>query len=395
MRVFVFGLGLAASALSAVFLARAASAEEVVLSSGARYEASEVVLLENAVRFTFHPGGGSATVTFPFERIEPHNLFGLLLARTPANDPAAQLRLARFALDRGLLADATYRFRRAAQMDALLAPERDAGLAAVARAEAERVLSEAENDLRRGRSDLALAKAKDVLKRVPPDSDLAAKANGLADLAGKVIDRDRARLEAEAKAKGAAAAAAAEEAFRAALARADKTILSAVERRQKAADPNLGGSSAVRTLESAETQFREGRRLLALARALAGVRADEVDARDKDALGLLVATHLDLADLYRRQRRFSKALDRVRAVLVLDPENSRALDLQARIDEDLRTPVYPPPDFYPYEPALIFDSGYGFGTPCPGYRWSPGFYRGSRWSGLSWSGSHWGFRFRW
>ena len=384
----VLALGLAASALAAVLLARGASAEEIVLASGVRYEASEVVLLENAVRFTFHPGGGSATVTFPFERIEPHNLFGLLLARTPAGDPAAQLRLARFALDRGLLADASYRFRRAAQMDPLLDPERDAGLAAVARAEAERVLSEAENDLRRGRSDLALTKTKDVLKRVPPDSDLAAKANGLADLAGKVIDRDRARLEAEALAKGAAAAAAAEQAFQAALARADKTILSAVERRQKAADPNLGGSSAIRTLESAETLFREGRRLLALARGLAGAHATEVDARDKDAFGLLVATHLDLADLYRQQRRFSKALDRIRAVLVLDPENSRAQDLRARIEEDMRTPVLPPPDLYPYEPVLLYDPGY----PCPCYSWSPGVYRRS---GFGWSGSRWGFRFRW
>jgi tetratricopeptide (TPR) repeat protein len=393
--------GLAAAALLGLAaFAPSARAEEVVLASGSRYDASEVVLLENAVRFTYHPGGGSATVTFPFDRIDPHSLFSLYVARTPADDPAGQLRLAKIALQRRLLADAAYRFRKAAQLDPLLAPERDAGLAAVTRAEAERVLAEAEEDLRRGRSDKAIAKAGDVLSKVPPESDLAAKAKGLSDLAAKVLERDQARLAAEAQAKGAAAAAAAESAFAVSIARADKTMGLAMDKRGKAADPNLSASGAIRTLESAESLFRETRRLLQSSRAVAGPHAADVDARDSAALGLLVATHLDLAELYRQQRRFSRAQDRVRAALVLDPENTRAREIEDRIQEDLRTPVLPP-DFYS-PPTVLYESTWLDPYPyspvlrSPRVVWPYGSYgSGGWWGGRHGGGWDWGFHFHW
>jgi tetratricopeptide (TPR) repeat protein len=342
---------LAAAVALAGVATPAARAEEVVLASGPRYDAVDVQLVGDDVRFTYFVGTGRATVTIPQSRLQPRSLFGLYLART-GRDPQAQLALGWKALSLGLLPEAAQRFRKAAEGDPTLAPERDRGLAAIEERQLEAVLVSAEADLRRGRFQAGLAKVAEVRARARPGSALLSRADGLADLARKIEEAEGRRIAAEAQAKAQAFLDAQHAALDAALARADKAVLSAIERRERVSDPALSASRVRSELEAAEALLREARRVLAGAADVAGPRGPEVDARDAQATGLLVATHLDLADAHRLARRFSDARDHVRAALVLDPESVRALEAQRLVEEAAR----PAPE--PYEPYL--DDGLGF-----------------------------------
>ncbi len=410
-----------------VALAPRARAEDVVLRSGAHYNASAVewtegtAAAEGRVKFTYAVGGGSVTLEFPMSRVDPWSLLSLKSARTPAKDGKGSLELAKFALSQGLPAEAARRFRKAAELDATLVPDRDAGLRAIRDLELSKELVGAERDLKRGRSDLAFATANDVASKADPEGGLVDRARTLADLASRMLDTDRARLAAESKARAEAAAAAEAQAFASGLVRADKAIRGALTDRARAGDATLSASEATKALESAEAQLREGRRVLAATRPSAGDKLAEIDGRDKEVLPLLVATQLDLADLYRQQRKFDRARDFLRAAQVLDPDNVRIREIRELVERDLNAP--PPQD----EPLDVFSSGYygggfstgtyyggsyypGFASPCPcptpygrprayvtpGYRSGSGYgYGRSVWGGTRWSHGGLGFRFSW
>jgi tetratricopeptide (TPR) repeat protein len=414
---FVALAPLAAFSLAAAF-APLARAEEIRLVSGTRYQASDVEVRPGTtpgtgdVKFTVYAGTGHATLSLPFDRIDPGSLFDLVLLRTKPGDPAGQLFLARFALSRGMLLEAENCFKKAAALeptDATLAADRDAGLASIAAARAEQALVAAEKDLKRGRGDLAIEKARDVAAKAPPGSSIAARAAAIVDLASRVVDRDRRRAEAEDAARSEAAAAAHKAAFDATLLRIDVAVNAGLKERDRVADPNLGASAATNALESAAARFREGRRLITAAIPTAGTRLSELTGRDKDVLGFLVTTDLDLADLYRQDRRFDRARDYLRASQALDPTNPRIKELRDLVEQDLHTPVAPPPQDY-YEPTVL-DAYYGgyypygstviSGSGCRPYCGSSLGYghsscgRGcggsSVWAHGSWGNVHWAF----
>src|SRR5262245_22820945 len=202
---------LPAAALAAVAFALPAAAESVTLTSGTTYDASEVTVAEGHVRFTFKVGGGTATVTMPWERLDPWSALAIRAARAKPGDGRAQLALGRFALDRGLVKEAERRFRKAAEIDPSLVADRDAALAGVRDAELVAVLDSAAKDLKEGRADVALTKAKGVRSKAAPDSLPYERATSIVDLASSVAERDFARRQAEEAERAAAQAKAVEE----------------------------------------------------------------------------------------------------------------------------------------------------------------------------------------
>jgi tetratricopeptide (TPR) repeat protein len=341
------------SAILALAAARPAAAEEVLLSSGTRYDATEISLVGDAqVRFTFRVGGGTATVAMPWEKLDPWSAFSIRATRTKADDARGQLSLAKFAMERGLYKEAARRYEKAAALDPTLSAERDAGLVAVRDAQLVAALDAAMLDVKRGRGDLALAKAKDVLAKATPGSLPAQRATSLVELSESVAARDAARRQAEERERAETAAKAIAETLNAVIARSDKFVRSAIEQRDKAADPNLRAANAIGFLEQAETALREARRSLKSGFEAVGDRRPELEARDDEAFALLVATHVDLADLYRQERRFDRARDRLRAATLLDPDDVRAREVRDLVEQDLRTP--PPRDPYddPYVPSF-------------------------------------------
>ena len=355
---------LAAASLALLAFAPAAAAEEIVLASGARYDAQEIRILEHDVRFTVVLGEGRATMALPFERIDGDSLVGLMAARLDPRLGATHLRLARVALDRGLLGIAAHRFRRAAIVDPALAPERDAGLLAVRDAETALLLDAAERAIKQGRNDLAADKAREAFGRAEAGTSLSQRARTIADLAGATAERDRLRAQAKETALAQAQAAATAAAYGDARGKARKHFDAALLERGKAADPDAGPSVVRRALESAETNLRDARRWLAAARDRDPSRATEVDEDDRTAFDLLVATHVDLAEAYRLDGAFDKARDRVRAALVLDPQNTRATATLGRIETDLHPVPEPAPYYGPYAPTYGPTIGYAYpGVP--------------------------------
>ncbi len=355
-----------AAALAAV-LAGVARAEEVVLRSGTRYDATNVVLLPGdapgtgRVRFSFAIGAGRGTVELPYERLEPANLYGLAIARTDAKDPKGQLALAQFARDRGLLGEAEARYRRAATMDPALAPDRDAGLAAIATQRAEAALLAAEAEVKRGRSDLALPRIQEVSRRRP-----RARPRGARPPRARVQGR-RARPRAPRR-RG-----------RRAHRPRRRTRPPRCSRRRSYA-PTRPSTAPRRSAPGSPTRTSRPRRRRRPSRPRrrgcarrggssrsrcrwAGERA-EVEARDREAFALLVATDLDLAELHRQGRRFDRARDYLRAAQVLDPENPRIKETHDRIEQDpcARRRREPDPSPYWYGPT------YPYAYPYPTYR---------------------------
>ena len=118
-----------------------------------------------------------------------------LRAQARADRPAPTARpsssSARFALAQGLLGQAAARFRRAAELDPSLVAARDEGLAAVRDAESERAARRGGGGAQARPQRPAFAKAPDVRGAPRPAAPLAARADGLAELAQRVIERDR------------------------------------------------------------------------------------------------------------------------------------------------------------------------------------------------------------
>lgn len=371
----------APAALAAIVAwAPAARAEDVVTTSGARYDARDLVwtdgdaTTDGRLKFTYAVGGGSVTLELPMSRIDAWSLLALKSARMSTKDGKASIALAKFALAHGLPTEAERRFRRAVVLDPSLTAERDAGLRAIQDFAGAKLLVQAEIDLKRGRSDLAFATANDVAAKADPAGTLVGRATTLAALASRMLDTDRARRAAQAKAQAEAADVAREASLVSGIARADKAVNGAIAERTKAGDPGLSVVEATRSLESADAQLREGRRVLASVRSSAGVRIAEVDGRDKEARAMLVATDLDLAEIHRQQRRFDRARDFLRAAQILDPDNVRVKEIRDLIERDLATPpLQERPPYDPFVSSVVYGGTYHGSSYYGGY----GGYGGS------------------
>jgi hypothetical protein len=187
----------AVSALAAVFVASLAvaalspdaSAEEVVLVSGARYPATQVEVDEDRVTFTANLGSGDATLTVPTSFVDPLCLYGLVHARTKPNDAIGQLRLGKLALGRGRADVARERFERAAALDPTLAEICELALGLAVASETRAALAEAERLLRAGLYAAATAEASRALALATPGTPEAEKAAALERLARRLAAR--------------------------------------------------------------------------------------------------------------------------------------------------------------------------------------------------------------
>ena len=100
----VLGVGLAV-----VLLASTASAETIRLKSGKVLDVQSVRVLDGRLNVTVRNDGQSARVALRFDQLEPRALLTLLDRYADPQDPAAQVRNARLALDYGLREEAAVR----------------------------------------------------------------------------------------------------------------------------------------------------------------------------------------------------------------------------------------------------------------------------------------------
>lgn len=379
-RFLLLLLAAIAGCVLALCRARPALAETLRLRSGRALRVDEVRVRERALSLTLRTDGGVVRMDLPFERFDPRSLLAALDRHLPAGDAAARLRTARLALELDLRGEAALRFHQAAALDPALASERDAGLAVIRALEAADALVDLETRLRGGadpRGVLALASA---LLEGPHRASLTPvqvlRVRVLAGLARGLVQRQgEPQVAADETATPAPAppVTAALPADLAARLRGEET--KARTAREAAADPTTGARRAARHLETAARALLQGRRLLRGASAEVQASAEDV-ARTLHEL--LVATYLDLADLYRLEGRFAEARARVRAALILDPGNEQAWEQRRLIEEDLRVDPFVEDPYYGlgyYDPLFHYDFGYPYGLRLP-YRYARyGAYR--------------------
>jgi len=372
-----------------------ARAETVQLRSGRTLKVESVRLGERVLNVTIRKDGRTARVDLRFELLDPRGLLRLFDRSTDALDGRSRLRSARLALEFGERGEAALRFQEAARLDPRLASERDAGLGMLRSLEAADALVDLETRLRAGsdpRGSLGLASA---LLEGPHSEALSAgqkmRIQALGDLAGRLLQREvLRRLQGEAKQAAAAQPGqppaspapapppgpapqsspvvdAAEEPIE----RVRGLARKAMHAREAAADPKITTRRAIRHLEVAAKALLDGRRLM---RTLDMYASDESAQLSDDVRLVLVATYLDLADLYRQEGRFDAARARIRAVLILDPGNEEAWEQRQLIEDDLHREPVPLQD--PYARLI---GGYGLRVVYPtlfhGY-YSPSPYYG-------------------
>ena len=364
-----------------------AHAESLRLRSGRSVEVASVRVEADRLDATVVRDGVASRVAFPFSSLDPTEVLRFLDADAPG-DGRARLRSARFALAQGQREGAAMRFLQAAALDPTLAPQRDAGLAQIRRAEAVDGVDDLEGRVRRGvdpRGAALLAAA--ILDSVHAAELTVAerrRVEVLGALARKLLQREterrllaEAKLAATEKAPAPPAAPVAPAVPEGAASDDEDPVVAdalaplrakqakAAHARERAADPALGVEEAARHLEVAARELLDARRV---GRALHPADLDEEQVHELESRGielrtLLLGTYLELADLYRQMTYFEEARARVRAVLILDPGNEEAWAQRRLIEDDIRVFLDPPVE------ALPLQGGVSFGW----YRASPFF----------------------
>ncbi len=376
-----------------------ARAERIHLKGGRVLDVDELEIKAKAVNVTIRKDGGTARVDLPFERLEPKALLALIDRHTDPQSGSARMMSARLALRLGMRAEATERFEQAAALDPALAEEGKAALAALAKREAADALSGLEKLLRAGGDPRAvITRAAALLEglgasrfeagellRISTIARLAQMrfeqqvtdpAAGLVPEPGGPLPEPKPDAPQQPQPDPDAKPAPLSETAQRVLAELDK----ARHARDRAADPALSLERAVRYLETAARVLLDGRRALQQDPKAFGAETDDVYAT---LHALLVATYLDLADLYRQQGRYDDARAMLRSALILDPGNEEAREQRQLIEEGIRqearefeeprgvafyriTPWGIGPFFRPHYP-LGYGFGHHYGHPCGGY----------------------------
>jgi len=402
---------LATLVLAGTALADAALAETVPLRSGKNLEVEAVRVLDDRLNVTVRRDGESVRVELRFELIDPRGLLFLYDSHTDTGDPRAILRGARLALAHGLRNEAAARFIAAARTDPKLRAQRDEALAKIRALEAADGLNDLEARVRAGRDPRgAMVLAAAILDSVHTASLTPAqrrRVEALGALARRLVVREAVRAlqaasaqgpseNAEADAPGspldegdAPAPSPEDEAAEPAddMVPVRALLLKALRAREEAADPKVPVPDAIRHLEIAAKALLDGRRAVRQVPTdgLAEAARKEIEDAALDLRDLLVATYLDLADLYRQEGYFEEARARIRAVLILEPGNEQAWTQRQMIEDDLRDDYMPVED--PYRYTIRTPVFFGYCSPSPFY----GAYVYPR--AVPYAGSHFGGSF--
>ena len=174
-----------------------ARADTIRLRSGQVIVAEAVEVLDGRFRVRVEHEGTVSQVDLAFELFKPKTMLRVFDRYTDKMDPQRKLESAKLALRFGLPEEAKLRFRQAAQMDAGLEADSEAGLLEIGKQEATKALLDLETRLRKNKNPVAELAALEALLTGPHAgalSDIQRKrVRILIRLAKQVIAREEAR----------------------------------------------------------------------------------------------------------------------------------------------------------------------------------------------------------
>lgn len=339
-RDFLMRPNLVASTCAALLLFLSASIavaqDSILLKNGNSISGKVTASTEDSVTLEYPSEAGSATVTLKANALDPHSFY---MIRTAAigNDAVARAKFAVWCAENGLYSRAKMELERALATDPSIRPEVEARLPAVRARVAAEVLERAKKSLEAGDLGAAQRDISDILT-LAGDTPAAREAEEmLGPLEKKIGDRDAANraVAYEKMQKQADAAARKAEEDRLAL-------VAPIEKRiEEAEKHNMKGLRAARSgtaLDNFKDAASEGEKALAAIDDLEKKHADDkalpevlAPIRSRAVSGAVDA-HLNAGSLFLTRSSFQDAMKSANSALALDPGNSAALGLRARIE---------------------------------------------------------------
>lgn len=330
------GRWLAAVLCVAAACAAPARAEEVILNDGTVHDATIVKVEKDSLTVIVRTktSGKSVTLTVPAKRFDPHWLYGVK-DRLAGEDAKAHVELAVWAVEQGMFSRAKAQMMRAEALDpAYVGALRDGKLPDVREGIATSILASANEDIAKGRLEVAEQKLEVLLTRMP-DTVAGGQAREVMTALQPKLEEAEAKRAAEAAAKLAAAEKAAAEARAKKLAPIDAELA----RAKKLAVAGLTEDSDTKALSLLEDAMRRGEKLLKELDALAKDAAADpelakevADRRARINAGMVKA-HLHRAEIYIFRGDAKEAQAEVAAAQAIDPENPDVAAASVRAEQ--------------------------------------------------------------
>jgi hypothetical protein len=325
--------------LAAAILGFAASgalaAEDILLEDGRTVRGDILEVREDGIRAKgVHKSGGTVEMFVRADLLDAAWFYGVR-DRAAGEDAKAHLRLALWALDKGLFSRAEAQVRRAKELDAKLVQDIQEGtLPGIREGIAAKVLESARRDAKEGRAALALRKVELLLARAPDTPAGSEAAEFLPELEAKAAEAEAKEREA-ARAKLAEAERKAEEERDRLLAPVEETLAkgkalgskSLLEDNQPKAIEMLGEALSMgkAALERLDSLAGKGEKDPALAARVADLRSRITAA--------MVKGTLHRAEMFFWRGSFPQAKGEIAKVEALEPGNPDAAALADRIEE--------------------------------------------------------------
>jgi tetratricopeptide (TPR) repeat protein len=309
---------------------KALDKEIYILASGKAVKAEVLEVNDSRVKMRVHVAGGSLERWFRLEEFKPHSAYVILRSVANAEDPGAHLRLAEFAANKSLIAVARRELHLARKLSGKISLGSNVQTMIDRRAVdgLERLFREA---LSKGQLDSAQKYLSAILIRHPSAKSAAEREALVALLDKQRLAAKDARHRAKAK-----RASARDEKRRESLLRTPRAHLA---KGQAESRKGLLGS---RHFASAHQHFTR-----AVRHFESTIRSMEVLERKKSSSDLLkresralrseaqtglANSLLNSGSLCLVRGKFTAAMEHVNRILLIDPKNSRALAMRARVE---------------------------------------------------------------
>lgn len=296
-----------------------------VLTGPLRVEKERVVITRKI-------GAGQVTERYPFSRVEPHTLYGLVVASLQPLNAADHRRIADLAFDTKLFATAARHYRHAATDKENVPTELMTRIELSEKKDVEHILTEARADL--GREDFRRARRRTLsaLRRYGERPEVSLITAQLDQISKKSAAAKRRR---EALARTEAARKTWERHARQ-LAGVEKELGKAQQLESRALSAGGGLRQSKRRYDLAIRYLDRADRSLAKLRKVRGLANELVDraGRAEDTLVTMhIRLRLHLASLYSVRGSYGSAIGYTNQALAYDPTDQGALDARSKIEQ--------------------------------------------------------------
>lgn len=317
MRTFIRSL-----ALVAVFsLCAVAHADSVRLKDGTRISGKATKYDQTTSTLSWKGDDGKA-YELKIDDLDTRSTYSVLKSQVPNENGKGQLQLANYTRDIGLYAHAVRHYGYAEKADPALKPEVDAQMAVLRTNAAKWGMQQAKAAADKGDKEAALNWLKKIILKLPNEPEAAE--------AQRLLDNYYAKAKAE---KTAEVDNHQDDLLKEGLAKGKKAYDKMLEENKKA----LQAKSPSASIKGWEGAVKDGERAIKEIDKFSKDNPDKytelLDGYRKTVNDQIIEIYMSLASQYATRSSYNDALSEVNKALAIDPKNSQALSMRARIQD--------------------------------------------------------------